>query len=159
MLTVCPTIIPRCQWEAKPYRGTPTILSPPLSFLFIHHTHSPSQPCLTFEECSRDMRAMQHFHQNDRGWDDIGYRYNSLAFQRQIRHGPVDTTNLVCELSSVLIWICLPALLQALMATFTKVVAGTGKGLTLRDKTPGAMGSHSLETTWKHCHLKASWTS
>ncbi|XP_026862373.2 peptidoglycan recognition protein 6 [Electrophorus electricus] len=71
----CPAIIPRCMWEAKPYRGIPTLLSLPLSFLFIHHTYEPSQPCLTFYQCSRDMRAMQRFHQDDRGWDDIGYSF------------------------------------------------------------------------------------
>ncbi|XP_072549593.1 peptidoglycan recognition protein 6 [Salminus brasiliensis] len=71
----CPAIIPRCMWEAKPYRGTPTQLTLPLSFLYIHHTYGPSQPCLSFQECSRDMRSMQRFHQDDRGWDDIGYSF------------------------------------------------------------------------------------
>lgn len=61
-------------WGAEPYRGTPTNLSLPLSFLYIHHTHAPGRPCLTFEQCSADMRAMQRFHQDERGWDDIGYR-------------------------------------------------------------------------------------
>nr|XP_046270039.1 peptidoglycan recognition protein 6 [Scatophagus argus]XP_046270040.1 peptidoglycan recognition protein 6 [Scatophagus argus] len=71
----CPPIVPRCMWGAKPYRGTPTNLSLPLSFMFIHHTHTPGQPCLTFEQCSADMRSMQRFHQEDRGWDDIGYSF------------------------------------------------------------------------------------
>ncbi|XP_036944288.1 peptidoglycan recognition protein 6 [Acanthopagrus latus] len=71
----CPPIIPRCMWGAKPYRGTPTNLSLPLSFLYIHHTVTPSQPCLTHEQCSADMRSMQRFHQEDRGWDDIGYSF------------------------------------------------------------------------------------
>ncbi|KAM9346178.1 peptidoglycan recognition protein 6 [Symphorus nematophorus] len=71
----CPPIIPRCMWGAKPYRGTPTNLSLPLSFMFIHHTHTPSKPCLTFQQCSADMRSMQRFHQDDRGWDDIGYSF------------------------------------------------------------------------------------
>uniref|UniRef100_A0A3P8TN17 Peptidoglycan recognition protein 6 n=1 Tax=Amphiprion percula TaxID=161767 RepID=A0A3P8TN17_AMPPE len=75
MYMECPPIIPRCMWDAKPYKGTPTILSLPLSFLFIHHTATPSQPCLTFEQCSADMRSMQRFHQEDRGWDDIGYSF------------------------------------------------------------------------------------
>ncbi|XP_078126111.1 peptidoglycan recognition protein 6 [Sander vitreus] len=71
----CPPIIPRCMWGAEPYRGTPTNLSLPLSFMYIHHTHTPSQPCLTFQKCSADMRSMQRFHQDDRGWDDIGYSF------------------------------------------------------------------------------------
>ncbi|KAL0993025.1 hypothetical protein UPYG_G00102330 [Umbra pygmaea] len=71
----CPAIIPRCQWGAEPYRGTPTLLSLPLSFMYIHHTYEPSQPCLTFQQCSADMRSMQRFHQDDRGWDDIGYSF------------------------------------------------------------------------------------
>nr|XP_015204438.1 PREDICTED: N-acetylmuramoyl-L-alanine amidase [Lepisosteus oculatus] len=77
---VCPAIIPRCMWGAEPYRGTPTPLVLPLSFLYIHHTYGPSLPCLTFPDCARDMRAMQRFHQDDRGWDDIGYRHNSLGY-------------------------------------------------------------------------------
>uniref|UniRef100_A0A8C8SMM6 Peptidoglycan recognition protein 2 n=1 Tax=Pelusios castaneus TaxID=367368 RepID=A0A8C8SMM6_9SAUR len=71
----CPAIIPRCMWEAKPYKGTPTQLKLPLSFVYIHHTSSPSEPCQTFPECAAAMRAMQQFHQEDRGWDDIGYSF------------------------------------------------------------------------------------
>ncbi|XP_064170833.1 peptidoglycan recognition protein 6 [Anguilla rostrata] len=73
--TECPAIIPRCQWEAEPYRGTPTLLALPLSFLYVHHTYEPSRPCLTFQQCAADMRSMQRFHQDDRGWDDIGYSF------------------------------------------------------------------------------------
>ncbi|XP_077186105.1 N-acetylmuramoyl-L-alanine amidase [Paroedura picta] len=71
----CPAIIPRCMWEAQPYRGTPTQLQLPLSFVYIHHTHRPRKPCRTFPECAADMRSMQHFHQVVRGWDDIGYSF------------------------------------------------------------------------------------
>uniref|UniRef100_A0A668AS59 Peptidoglycan recognition protein 6 n=1 Tax=Myripristis murdjan TaxID=586833 RepID=A0A668AS59_9TELE len=75
IISDCPAIIPRCAWDAEPYRGTPTLLSLPLSFMYIHHTSTPSQPCLTFEQCAADMRSMQRFHQEDRGWDDIGYSF------------------------------------------------------------------------------------
>ncbi|XP_041838841.1 N-acetylmuramoyl-L-alanine amidase [Melanotaenia boesemani] len=71
----CPQIIPRCQWGAKPSRGTPIPLSLPLQFLYVHHTYEPSSPCLSFLTCSRGMRAMQRFHQQDRGWSDIGYSF------------------------------------------------------------------------------------
>ncbi|XP_068178804.1 N-acetylmuramoyl-L-alanine amidase-like [Antennarius striatus] len=71
----CPPIISRCQWGAKASRGTPIPLSLPLHFLFVHHTYEPSLPCLSFADCSRDMRSMQRFHQEDRGWNDIGYSF------------------------------------------------------------------------------------
>ncbi|XP_029951078.1 N-acetylmuramoyl-L-alanine amidase [Salarias fasciatus] len=71
----CPQIITRCQWGAKSSRNTPNPLSLPLHFLYVHHTYQPSAPCLTFKHCSGDMRAMQRFHQDDRGWDDIGYSF------------------------------------------------------------------------------------
>ncbi|MGH0150731.1 UNVERIFIED_CONTAM: hypothetical protein FKN15_042858 [Acipenser sinensis] len=71
----CPPVIPRCMWGAQPYRGTPTNLTLPLSFLYIHHTYQPAQPCTSFTQCAADMRSMQRFHQEDRGWDDIGYSF------------------------------------------------------------------------------------
>ncbi|KAG7279699.1 hypothetical protein CRUP_011631 [Coryphaenoides rupestris] len=71
----CPHIVLRCMWRAAPYRGTPTLLSLPLGFMYIHHTSTPSAPCLTFQSCAADMRAIQRFHQDERGWDDIGYRW------------------------------------------------------------------------------------
>ncbi|KAM9313303.1 N-acetylmuramoyl-L-alanine amidase [Gastrophryne carolinensis] len=71
----CPAVIPRCMWEAKPYKGTPTLLHPPLQNIYIHHTSTPSSPCLSFGDCAADMRSMQNFHQQDRAWDDIGYSF------------------------------------------------------------------------------------
>ncbi|XP_029289254.1 N-acetylmuramoyl-L-alanine amidase [Cottoperca gobio] len=71
----CPQIISRCQWGAKPYQSTPIPLSLPLKFLYVHHTYEPSSPCLSFPNCSRNMRDMQRFHQEDRGWNDIGYSF------------------------------------------------------------------------------------
>ncbi|XP_041641354.1 N-acetylmuramoyl-L-alanine amidase-like [Cheilinus undulatus] len=71
----CPQIIPRCQWGAEDLRGTPIPLSLPLQFLYVHHTYQPSSPCVTFPSCSRNMRSMQRFHQDDRGWNDIGYSF------------------------------------------------------------------------------------
>ncbi|XP_019717600.1 N-acetylmuramoyl-L-alanine amidase [Hippocampus comes] len=71
----CPQIISRCQWRAKAHKGTPIPLSLPLQFLYVHHTYEPSRPCLSFPECSKDMRAMQHFHQKVRNWSDIGYSF------------------------------------------------------------------------------------
>ncbi|XP_059727544.1 N-acetylmuramoyl-L-alanine amidase-like isoform X4 [Haemorhous mexicanus] len=71
----CPAIMPRCLWGAHPYRGTPAPLQPPLGSVFLHHTLEPSRPCQTFSACARAMRDMQRFHQDTRGWDDIGYSF------------------------------------------------------------------------------------
>ncbi|XP_074060407.1 N-acetylmuramoyl-L-alanine amidase [Macrotis lagotis] len=71
----CPAILPRCRWEAAPYRGSPTMLNLPLGFLYVHHTYEPHQPCTTFSQCAANMRSMQRFHQVTRGWDDIGYSF------------------------------------------------------------------------------------
>ncbi|XP_068779148.1 N-acetylmuramoyl-L-alanine amidase [Struthio camelus] len=71
----CPAVLPRCMWGARPYRGTPSTLTPPLPFVYIHHTYEPGAPCRTFATCTRAMRAMQRFHQDTRGWDDIGYSF------------------------------------------------------------------------------------
>ncbi|VTJ52864.1 N-acetylmuramoyl-L-alanine amidase [Marmota monax] len=71
----CPAIHPRCRWEAAPYRGRPKPLQLPLGFLYVHHTYVPALPCTTFTGCSANMRSMQRFHQDTRGWDDIGYSF------------------------------------------------------------------------------------
>uniref|UniRef100_G1P4V7 Peptidoglycan recognition protein 2 n=1 Tax=Myotis lucifugus TaxID=59463 RepID=G1P4V7_MYOLU len=71
----CPAIHPRCRWSAAPYRGRPTPLRLPLGSLYVHHTYLPAPPCTTFARCAADMRSMQRFHQDTRGWDDIGYSF------------------------------------------------------------------------------------
>ncbi|XP_016328862.1 N-acetylmuramoyl-L-alanine amidase isoform X4 [Sinocyclocheilus anshuiensis] len=71
----CPAIIPRCMWGAAPPLVPLNPLSPPLPFLYIHHTAIPSKPCRSLQMCSKNMRAMQHFHQKGRGWYDIGYSF------------------------------------------------------------------------------------
>lgn len=70
----CPAIHPRCRWSAARYRGRPTPLRLPLGSLYVHHTYQPALPCTTFARCAANMRSMQRFHQDTRGWDDIGYR-------------------------------------------------------------------------------------
>ncbi|NXP55552.1 PGRP2 amidase, partial [Heliornis fulica] len=71
----CPAIVPRCMWGARPYRGAPRWLTLPLGSVYIHHTFIPSVPCRSFAACARAMRSMQRFHQDTRGWDDIGYSF------------------------------------------------------------------------------------
>lgn len=62
----------RSTWGARPYRGTPDV-HPYLRRAIVHHTvntnsYSPSQvPGL--------LRSVQAYHQDARGWDDIGYNF------------------------------------------------------------------------------------
>nr|AAI71349.1 Pglyrp6 protein [Danio rerio] len=72
---VCPNIITRSQWGAASYIGSPSYLSLPVRYLFIHHTYQPSKPCTTFEQCAAEMRSMQRYHQQSNGWSDIGYSF------------------------------------------------------------------------------------
>ncbi|XP_016304036.1 N-acetylmuramoyl-L-alanine amidase-like [Sinocyclocheilus anshuiensis] len=65
---VCPNIITRSQWGAAAFIGSPSYLSLPVPYLFIHHTYQPSTPCTTFDQCASDMRSMQHYHQQTNGW-------------------------------------------------------------------------------------------
>ena len=88
VLAECPAIVPRCLWGACSYRGTPSPLRPPLGSVFLHHTLEPARPCRTFSACAHAMRDMQRFHQDTRGWDDIGYRSLSLPLVPVTSHGP-----------------------------------------------------------------------
>ncbi|KTF86035.1 hypothetical protein cypCar_00031695 [Cyprinus carpio] len=72
---VCPNIISRSQWGAAAFIGSPSYLSLPMPYLFIHHTYQPSKPCTTFDQCASDMRSMQRYHQQTNGWSDIGYSF------------------------------------------------------------------------------------
>uniref|UniRef100_A0A8U7NL62 Uncharacterized protein n=1 Tax=Corvus moneduloides TaxID=1196302 RepID=A0A8U7NL62_CORMO len=72
----------------RPYRGTPSLLRPPLGSVFLHHTLEPARPCRSFGACASAMRDMQRFHQDTRSWDDIGYRSLSPPLVPVTSHGP-----------------------------------------------------------------------
>jgi len=67
-----PTVRLRSSWGARAYRGTPDV-HPYLRRAIVHHTvntnaYSPGQvPGL--------LRSIQAYHQDARGWDDIGYNF------------------------------------------------------------------------------------
>jgi len=69
----CPHIVTRAEWAAAPPRQRDMITSLPVPFVILHHTYRP-QACNSSEDCEAAMRAMQHMHQHERGWFDIGYK-------------------------------------------------------------------------------------
>lgn len=68
----CVNIVNRTDWGAYPAKYINTIEVVPVPFVIIHHSYIPSA-CYTPDTCARAMRGMQNFHQNERGWADIGY--------------------------------------------------------------------------------------
>lgn len=69
-----PQIIRREAWGARPAQYAYTLtLAGHLAF---HHTAGVSDGLAsTTEECAAQVRAIQVFHQESRGWNDVGYSY------------------------------------------------------------------------------------
>lgn len=66
------TLVTRKEWGARPPKKI-VHMNTPVTVLFIHHTDMKS--CDTLEECIRQMRIIQDFHMDERGWNDIAYNY------------------------------------------------------------------------------------
>lgn len=62
----------RHEWGAMPPKMVETIEGA-VPYVIIHHSYIP-EACWTTDACIQAMRAMQDFHQVERGWNDIGYR-------------------------------------------------------------------------------------
>ncbi len=66
-----PSIVSRQQWGAQPPVGDYVPHDP---FRFTQH-HTAGRRIETLEDGLAEMRFIQDFHQNGRGWQDIGYHY------------------------------------------------------------------------------------
>ncbi|XP_054747687.1 peptidoglycan-recognition protein SB1-like [Anastrepha obliqua] len=69
---------PRSAWQAATPLHAPTHISTVggVSHVIIHHTATPASACrLNTNACAATIRAMQRTHQQQRGWDDIGYNF------------------------------------------------------------------------------------
>lgn len=65
-----PPVVSRAEWGAKPPKSGYSAHTP--RQLVVHHTFSPTQAQWQGEA---SLRGIQAFHQNDRGWIDIGYHF------------------------------------------------------------------------------------
>lgn len=71
---VAPTLLGRAAWGAAPFIGSPIPLNrPTYNDLTLHHTAGFS--AITLAEGLEQVRRIQDFHQNGRGWRDIGYQF------------------------------------------------------------------------------------
>ena len=69
-----PRLFSRADWNAEPFRGTPSPLNrPDYEEMTLHHTAGFS--AVTLSEGLEQVRRIQDFHQNGRGWSDIGYHF------------------------------------------------------------------------------------
>jgi hypothetical protein len=64
---------PRSSWGAKPPKGTPTIVPAPERERVVVH-YSTGQE-LGRKDSAEWVREIQRYHQDNRGWDDIGYNF------------------------------------------------------------------------------------
>ena len=70
--TARPAIRLRAAWGARAYRGSPQI-SRPLRTAFVHHTVNSNS--YNRSQVPGILRAIQAYHQDARGWSDIGYNF------------------------------------------------------------------------------------
>ncbi|MEM9663505.1 MAG: N-acetylmuramoyl-L-alanine amidase [Bacteroidota bacterium] len=73
-LIVPPPLVTRSAWGASSFRGSPIRLArPSYDFLTVHHAAGFS--ATTLEDGKEQVKRIQDFHQNGRGWSDIGYHF------------------------------------------------------------------------------------
>lgn len=67
-----PPVRPRADWGAAPYRGSVDTAAG-LSRAVVHHTVNDNG--YSAAQVPSMLRSIQAYHQNSRGWDDIGYNF------------------------------------------------------------------------------------
>lgn len=71
---VPPTLVTRTEWNASAFIGTPSPLSSSAYSNMTFH-HAAGFTATTLEDGKAQVKAIQDFHQNGRGWSDIGYQF------------------------------------------------------------------------------------
>lgn len=93
---VCPPIMRRWQWNARPPKGTAQ-MTLPVPYVIIHHSVMGEGNCSTIAGCIEVMKEIQDFHMDGNGWDDVGYTfliggdgyvYEGRGWNRQGAHAP-----------------------------------------------------------------------
>lgn len=69
-----PRMYDREAWNASPFIGSPVPLARP-NYLYITFHHAAGFGAYTLQEGLEQVKAIQTFHQEGRGWSDIGYQF------------------------------------------------------------------------------------
>nr|AHN82527.1 peptidoglycan recognition protein long [Sinohyriopsis cumingii] len=68
----CAVIVSRAEWGARDTVSV-SLMREPVSIVFIHHT--VTQRCAFSSICSKEVKKIQNYHMDTKGWDDIGYSF------------------------------------------------------------------------------------
>ena len=69
-----PHMYSREAWNASPFIGSPVPLARP-NYIYITFHHAAGFGAYTLQEALEQVKAIQTFHQEGRGWSDIGYQF------------------------------------------------------------------------------------
>ena len=74
-----PRIFKRSEWAARPPKASYQLTT--AGHLCFHHTAGASEwDVQDWDDCAARVRAIQNFHMDTRGWNDIGYNYTICKF-------------------------------------------------------------------------------
>jgi len=66
-------LLTRAEWGARTRRHNASYIVGAVNMTFVHHT--AWNTCLDRDSCVREVRKVQDYHMDSRGWDDIGYTF------------------------------------------------------------------------------------
>ena len=73
-------LVRRDRWGARPPKGRPKEMATPVRHLFLHHSAGEDRG-------AESVRSIQSFHQDVRGWADIGYTWLYSPAERKFYEG------------------------------------------------------------------------
>ncbi|CAF3643857.1 unnamed protein product [Rotaria sp. Silwood1] len=70
----CPNILNRSSWNARPYNKRDRLTTLPVTHIVIRQVED-LKPIIDQRDCIKEIRDLQDFQMDKRGWDDIGYSF------------------------------------------------------------------------------------
>ncbi|CAF3108554.1 unnamed protein product, partial [Rotaria sp. Silwood2] len=85
-LVVCPNILNRSSWNARPYNKRDRLTKLPVTHIVIRQVED-LKPIMNQQDCTKAIKDLQDFQMDIRGWDDIGYSFLICNDQQHIYRG------------------------------------------------------------------------